>query len=146
LGAKIFINFEKYDFEECMRRLRLEIDSLISPNNTNDDDIDKIEIKPHQQLVETKIPVNNIDIKRPLPEAHSWNGALVKQWLEEKDIHTSIVNSILPCNGKLLYEIYMIKKEAPNYFYSSIIKEEEEEVPSFRDMAIFSHELRQLFE
>lgn len=30
LGAKIFINFSKYDFDECMRKLRMELLNVIS--------------------------------------------------------------------------------------------------------------------
>jgi hypothetical protein len=36
LGAKIFINFCKYPFEECIRKLRLEVSNAISSVETLD--------------------------------------------------------------------------------------------------------------
>lgn len=36
LGAKIFINFSKYEFDECMRKLKIEIKNAVVSNSSTD--------------------------------------------------------------------------------------------------------------
>lgn len=132
----------------------MEINSIISPdeiNNEPNENINKVDESKqtfNKPSDNTTTNTNIIKLTFKKPEAYLWNGAQVKEWFNEKDIHSSIIDSIVPCNGKLLYEIYMIKKEAPEYFYSSFASSRSElgEEASFRDMAIFSYELRNLFE
>lgn len=44
LGAKIFINFSKYEFDECMRKLRNEIKNLVWPSTTTTMQIPSIQV------------------------------------------------------------------------------------------------------
>ena len=55
---------------------------------------------------------------------------------------------LLPCDGKLLNELYLIKMEAPEYFYSSIAASASSTDGGLciRDVAHFTSNLRNLFE
>lgn len=44
LGAKIFINFSKYEFDECMRKLRNEIKNLVWPSTTTTTQTQSIQV------------------------------------------------------------------------------------------------------
>ena len=68
LGSKIFVNFTKYSFEECMLRLRKEIKNLLPESF----ELDKSNPK---SILETKIlpplsilpppPINKLTINHP---------------------------------------------------------------------------------
>jgi hypothetical protein len=72
-----------------------------------------------------------------------WNESNVERWLADKEINPIIVNNVKPCNGLLLYELYYMLNNAPEFFYSSITSYNSN-VPT-RDAAKFSYELKKLF-
>ena len=45
----------------------------------------------------------------------------VESWLKEKMIHPDIGDSILPADGKLLYEIFLMKSQAPNFLNETFL-------------------------
>ena len=68
LGTKIFINFTKYPFAECIEKLQKEISNLIRENNI-------------ENVIETKItsnPINQINEKN-----HKPNDANIRNWTEK---------------------------------------------------------------
>ena len=135
----------KYEFSECMRRLLIEINPIIGgeleitneSNTTN-----KAETKP-VQLDAPPAPVTKVD-PAVLPEAVSWNGARVKEWLNDRDIAPGIMSNILPCNGELLYEYYSMMQNASQFFYTSLVTSPYNQI-TLRDVAIFSLELKKIF-
>ncbi len=35
LGSKIFVNFTRYEFNECIRRLKVELDAVLKNSNSD---------------------------------------------------------------------------------------------------------------
>ena len=90
----MFINFMKYDFKECIRRLKNEIDNI---NNKKIDS--KIEtsnrMNEDENQKNTSVSNNQIVINEKLL---SMTESDVDEWLISKQFRTSIVNCISPCN------------------------------------------------
>ena len=41
-------------------------------------------------------------------------------WFKKKKINKIIIESIKPCNGNILKQLYEMMHEAPEFFYSSL--------------------------
>jgi hypothetical protein len=98
------------------------------------------------------------------PSPIKWSEQRVAEWFTNKKINQIIVDCLKPCDGKLLFKYYSIKKEAPAYFYESlrnkckIVAESSAEssicssttattnVPTLANFLLFSRELNFLFE
>lgn len=130
LGSKMFINFLKYDFEECIRRLRNEILNIYKNDQQT----------ANSNSVSSAIVDTN---KSSLKEKLSWSESQVDKWLNNKNFKTSIIQSIRPCNGKLLYQMYSMLQNAPEFFYSTLKSNGDLQL---KDLALFSYELSNLFE
>lgn len=117
MGSKIFVNFTKYEFSECMRRLREEINSMDQSN--------KQPVKPTK---ETESPNQNHDVLK-------WSETEVEEWLAQKKINSEIVNNVKPCNGVILQQLHEMMNRAPEFFYSSITSGKA--LPT-RDVAVFT--------
>jgi len=118
-----------------MRRLKAEIDNLNeikleikedAETNTNDG-----ETSSEQQNIK---PAKN--------KAIEWRESQVEQWANGCKIRQDILENILPCNGKVLHQLYCMKKEAPEFFYKSITSNKM--LPT-REIAMFALELDNLF-
>jgi len=76
----------------------------------------------------------------------NWNESDVVSWCKEKGIHPNIEHHISPCTGLLLYEFFLIKNESPDFFYRSLAINKNNTKPvMIRDLAIFSLELKKIF-
>lgn len=64
--------------------------------------------------------------------------------MEKKQINKNIIEILRPCNGKILYQILSMLETIPEFFYSTIRSDSSNKIP-LRDLAIFSFELKQLF-
>lgn len=127
LGSKIFVNFTKYDYQECLKRTNHEIDKLLRP---------KTAIAP-------QVPgLNAIPSKSDLDLVQNWNQNQVEQWFKTKNFNEVIFKNVLPSDGKNLKQLYEMLLSAPEFFYSSISSKGS--VPT-RDVLFFSNELRNLF-
>ena len=73
-----------------------------------------------------------------------WTERDVQNWFTNKKIHANIVDALQPCDGKLLYEFYLMKNRTPDFFNESILADKSSF--SLRDYAIFSKEINSLFE
>ncbi len=67
MGSKIFVNFTKYNFDECMMRLRKEIKSVLPETSELEKSNPRslIELKspaPHQPPLQ---PLNTITLNNP---------------------------------------------------------------------------------
>ena len=111
---------------ESNKNVTKEIQSVTESN--------QLEIR-HQNWIEwQKTHINEV----------SWNEAQVSTWLRKKQIHANIVRLIEPCDGQLLYELFVIKRESPDFFYKSLSLNINWPTV-LRDLAIFSLDLKRLF-
>lgn len=150
LGAKIYIDFTKYDFEECTSRLRKELSNIRNENDKREKKIEEVHqisnkieediVIVEDTIIDTKIFINSVKEKNE--NAYYWTEAEVGNWLNEKKIKTSIIENIAPCDGKLLQQLYQISKEVPEFFYSSLRADSK---ASLKDVAFFTSELKSLF-
>ena len=85
---------------------------------------------------------NNLSLNEII---NNWTEEHVENWLNEKNISKKIGDLIRPCDGKLLYEFYLMKKETPDYFTQSLPFLDSDNEFSMRDYALFSKELNRLF-
>ena len=147
MGSKIFVNFTKYEFDECMRRLLVELKplkpeiefpkilqpSIITNKNPPPEETKQVEIKQ----VESKPVISN-----PIKD---WTEKDVSNWITEKGIHPTIANNLRKCNGSILFELFLIKEEAPSYFYKAVSSSTYGLV-LIKEIAVFSRELKILIQ
>jgi hypothetical protein len=114
LGSKIFINFTKYAFDECIRRLKAEIIAVSGVKGS------MTPAKP------PPTPSSHIERSSPLPvisiqnDYKKWTEADVKIWLDKNNACQDIKNFFKNFNGEMLFQTFLLKKEAPEYFYKAI--------------------------
>lgn len=76
----------------------------------------------------------------------NWTESQVLKWFTEKRIDPAIVKNVSPCDGRVLYELFLIKHETPEFFYKSVgFAANSFKSPSLREIALFSYELKKLF-
>ncbi len=132
LGSKIFIDFTKYEFGECINRLHKEIEPIALKTTGHPGPAESCLIpKPTQRVtaVAKRSPVN-------------WSQEEVLKWLKEKEISAAIIESIMPCDGTLLNQFYDMQISCPEFFYNSISQNKQ---IGLRDVAVFGKELKILF-
>ena len=129
LGSKIFIDFTKYDLKECIRRLLKEID-----NYTHADLIENIGKLNEKQKSVIEDNKTNLVLR--------WQEKDVNKWFEEKKFIADIDESVLPCNGELLFQMYSMLQSVPEFFYNSINSNKNLKL---RDLAYFTNELSKIF-
>lgn len=146
LGSKIYIDFTKFDFAECMRRLKKELvviyDQVYNILLTNSKDV--MTSSTTSSIISAPSPsIMNASWTEEIERgADRWAEENVNKWLDEKNFHSVIVDSVRPCDGKLLYSMYKMFESAPESFYASLNKNN---AVNLRDLVYFSTELKQLF-
>jgi arsenate reductase-like glutaredoxin family protein len=131
MGDKIFINFTKYEFEECLRRLSNEIVAL-SPTKKA-----QVSTRSSIKAIEPKIKeINGL--------MEQMNESSVKEWLETNKIDSKICDYLCngPCDGEVLLQLYEIKKRSPEFYDQSL---RQIEGLSIISIARFSAALEKLF-
>jgi hypothetical protein len=76
------------------------------------------------------------------PKALEWTEQEVKKWSEEKKIPDAIKEKILPCDGKLLNQFYLMQIQAPEFFFSAM---SEDGRITIKELAKFLYELKLIF-
>ena len=122
IGDKIFVNFTKYSFDECMRRLKSELAYYLFPSSVLLND----SASSHDQ--KTK------------PE--EWTEAECACWFKENNLNMTIFESLKPCNGMILKEMFKMKKNSSDFFYKSLKEIEHLKLSS---IISFSSYLEKLF-
>jgi hypothetical protein len=135
----------KYEFDECIRRLKLEIDSVKKSTV-------KI-INPKQPATQehlhsqSSIPASNSNTKETIsnqtPNELTWVQEDVEKWFAEKNLNLEILNDLKPCDGKLLRQLFIMSNAAPDFFYHALSSKK---YLSLRDTAMFASELAILFQ
>ena len=76
-----------------------------------------------QKQISTNIPVKNIDKKETKieteSEAKSWNEVEVEKWFNEINLKP-IYEVLKPINGSILYQLYEIKRDTPEFYNYSM--------------------------
>jgi hypothetical protein len=130
MGDKIFINYMKYSFEECTKRLMNELSKAIPV--TGDPS------KAHS--VDTKM-INTV-VTTQQNTAFAWSENEVNVWFNDKNVDPGIVNALKPCNGELLHQLFLLQQEAPEFFYQSVSKNQQ---VGLRNVLLFACNLKKLF-
>ena len=144
IGSLINVDFSANTFDASTQDLFLKIKSF----EENHSFLKLQSIKSQQQNQKSEsscsisiLPANEIVNKQSV---NQWSCQDVEKWLSLKNIHPYIKYNLNAFDGKLLYELYLIKKEDPEYFFETV-------GPvtscyfSMVDLATFSYELRKLF-
>ncbi|CAF0847844.1 unnamed protein product [Brachionus calyciflorus] len=139
LGTRIFIDFTKYDFEKAMFEVNRNL-TLIKYNLNKT----KIEIDKTDQIESMKNStlVNNDEWNFEI----NWNEKQVEDWLRKVQIDQNITKDLIPCNGQVLNQLYMILKWNPEFYYQSLKTSSADSIKSLKNLAIFTNELKKLFE
>ena len=121
MSDKIFVNFTKYDFDECIRRLKNEITSRSkSRENKNSKETPVTLSRSVKQTVALQTAVNeatkvpeNVDVKK-------WSENDVLKWLNDNEIDKNLISIIMPCNGIILKQLFELRHDAPEFFFQSL--------------------------
>ncbi|RNA44626.1 hypothetical protein BpHYR1_035220 [Brachionus plicatilis] len=122
MSDKIFVNFTKYGFEDCMTRLEKEV-NLVS-------NIDK-SISKNKIISEEKI--------------EKWNETKVKEWFEKNGLDVKIFEKFSPFDGVILKQLYEIRRDAPEFYFQSFRMNDQEQI-GLNSIMKFTHFLNFFFE
>jgi hypothetical protein len=111
MGTKIYINFSKYSFEECINRLKDEVNSAIGSAIQTKKSINQT------RSVNTNSVPNPEKIKNDIDK---WTVSDVNNWIGSNEIDSLLKSILNGFDGKMLKHLHSIKKLAPEYFFSSI--------------------------
>ena len=124
MGDKIFVNYLKYDFDECMKRLKNELDNL-HKNSLN---------APSENLTINDKKSVQVSITEKSSEKD------VEEWFRLENLSINIYNLLKPCNGEILKEYFLLKSNAPDYYYRTL-----EKTTDLRSALLFSSKLNNIF-
>ena len=134
LGAKIYIDYTKYDFDECSARLQKELKNIQGEDN----DVSIVPAIKNEVAIEKT--VINVAPKKFMTT--NWTQEQVVEWFKSKKVNDLIIENLLPCDGQLLEQLYHTLKEVPEFFHSILRADSK---ASLRDIVFFTTELRYLF-
>ena len=138
LGSKIFIDFNKYEFAECVRRLKKELASTNGVDISHNNYVQKpFNISNPAAFVEPQMN------SKPTSAKNEWSEDQVSKWAEEKQFNQLILENILPCDGSLLEQMFHMYINSPEFFYGSLNVNGK---LNLKDTALFTRELKKLFE
>ena len=116
-------------------------------------------------IMQLNIKSNQTEERSKVTDVLSWSEQDTSEWLIQSGIHASIKEMLRPCDGRLLFKYYLIKKQAPSFFFdvlqrnlkslndsssssprlSSVVMVDSQQ-PNLLDFTHFSKELRKLFD
>ena len=133
MGDKIFINFLKYSYEECIKRLKHEVNSHSPKQNQ------------HKEAIVVKNNINLHSIPPASLSKHppSLTEAQVNELFLTNNIDQDIVSYLSPCEGLMLKQLYDMKKnDLP--FYNQSLKSISENI-NLKSILKFSTFLDKIF-
>jgi len=136
LGAKIFVNFLKYSFEESTRRLLAEVSSLCASNSQATSKVTPIVSNYGKQTV---TPLNTVP---KIPSTTEWSKEEVQNWLNAKEIHADIKLVLKDFDGEMLEMFNGVRTSASDYFFKTLSKNNSTNLFS---IIYFTKELKKLF-
>jgi hypothetical protein len=117
IEQKNFIDFTQYDFEKCFQSLKLEL----------------------KRILEIEIYTND---GKKFNSVEEWSKKDVHEWFLENDLSTVIFEHLKPSTGLILKEMFQMKQNASEFYYSSL---KEIENIKFHEIVLFSSCLDRLF-
>ena len=141
MDDKIYIDFSEFEYEECSRRLKHELDVHFNMKAPVLSAIGEIQIPA--------LASNNVlsqkDDKTILKCEHlieNWTDKDVEEWFLKNNLNISIYGHFKPFYGSVLKRVNHFQMEAPQIFYQSM-----KEIVNLRstDIIIFSAHLDKLF-
>ena len=125
----MFVNFKKYDFEECIRRLKSELNHIVKKS----------------PVVEAPMPTSAAPIEQKKNSVLCWSVGQVNEWLDKKEFHPYISDNIRDSSGKILQQMYLMQQKASESFYTCLMRTNPYKEMLLKDMAYLAHELNALF-
>ena len=128
IGDKIFVDFSKYSFEDSFKRLvkQIRLNKNIQAPVTSVKDI---------QIMPESVSENKTNL------AQVWTKEQVNDWFKRHEI-TVLHDNLKPIDGKSLFQLYQLKKDAPEFFFRSLTKNDSIDI---KKLAVFNDELIKLF-
>ena len=167
LGSKIFIDFTKYSFEECFKRLYREINYLVRTGKIplppkEETKVEKLNrtmsispiVDSFPVVASISIPSSNHHlvpqflinstalIEKTKKDVRNWSEEDVNEWIKENKFDKEIVKTVFPCSGEHLSQMYEMYQNIPEYFYNSLNFNKN---VYLKDLVHFSSELKKLF-
>jgi hypothetical protein len=139
IGDKIFVNFTKYELNECFKRLKKEIKKCMEN--------DFVDLKEGINVSNIQLNESNTHLivsnKARIDVAEKWTENDVKEWFVKNNLNMAILENLMPCSGIVLEQIYIMRLNAPQFFYQSL-----KEIPNVNlsSISLFAHYLVKLFE
>ena len=147
MGDKIYINFTKYDFDECMKRLKNEISLFInSIAKTNEKENKKNELEKADKVKFTIGSASSVSIISNISSnknVEKWSEHEVIEWFNSNDLNISILSHLKPIDGEILKQLWELKSSAPDYYYKSF---EKSNAYSLRSTLMLTARLNNLFQ
>ena len=144
MGDKIFVDFSKYEFEVCIKKLKNELDALLcNTEKTSAATLTYAQIAitpaPNSDLVHTKLaknlsPINNV--------AKAWTENEVSAWFIENALNNSIFAFLRPCTGAILFQMFKMRNDAPEFYFQTLKSIYD---LKFSDLLLFTSCLENLF-
>lgn len=138
MSDKIFINFTKYTYDECLRRLKSEIDSYMTANGDPNETVQSLGVGG-QGTSSAAAPDNQQSARS---EVLAWTDEQVRQWLNENNINYRIVEDFYPCTGQVLKQLYEMRHDAPEFYFQSLGKNKSD----LKQVLDFTNLLKKLFD
>ncbi len=107
MGDKIFVNFMKYSFDECIRRLKSEVDSKLGAGST-----------PNANSSNNNVPAKNDGKKDP----ETLTQEEITEWFNTNKIDQKIVAYLDVCDGMVLKQLFDMKHTNPQFYDQSLSK------------------------
>ena len=125
MGARMFVNFTKYSFDECIKRLQHEI------SEAGFGDIKKVN-ENHKKSIESAAK-----------SIEAWKLSDTQSWLNRTNMNENIKATLKDFDGKMLHNLNSIRLAAPDYFFNAISKNNTIDLFS---VVKFNEEFKSLFE
>jgi hypothetical protein len=148
----------KYNFEECINKLKHEIVSVKREKRP----VKAAPVVDKPIKIEDSTPLGEVFNEEPGPEqapdstltredvqesslvfSKSWTEECVENWFNTQKLNIKILEELRPCDGKLLKQLFVMSKTAPEFFYHALCSKS---ALSLRDTAMFASELTALFD
>ena len=140
MGDKIFINFTKYDYDECIRRLKHVLNSIASKSSNLN--APSITSAPLLLSAPKAISMTSNTNQSKKASIGKWSELEVKEWFLKNKLNISIFDYLKPCNGLALKQMHKMENNVSEFFYQSLNKIEN---LKFNEIVQFSSCLNILF-
>lgn len=123
MSDKIFINFTKYDFDECIKRLMNEVISKQRRSKeASHPKMNKVAAPP-KTVQHTVVSCTAVNEARNEPEngdVEKWGENEVLKWLNDNEIDKKLISIIMPCNGIILKQLFELRRDAPEFYFQTL--------------------------